>query len=247
MNHNKKISTNEKTIQSITEYNYDTINRHIKTSIDKLFNEGEQGHESLLKILIQRRLKQDKDIFTTDALIFRYLLNSQYINIVKKLKKSFPSGIIPPNNNFQLNYKPLQELLIEHKFQEADKMTQEHLCQLAGLDKNPTRKWLYFTDISFIPCNDLIMIDLLWNIYSQGKFGFSVQKHIWIANKYNWNKLISKIGWLNNGNMRRYPQEFIWTIDAPKGHLPLCNQLRGNQTLSSLFEHIVWHQTSNMH
>nr|QCI04217.1 hypothetical protein [Anotrichium furcellatum] len=230
---------------------YDEINQtihedtcNISQDTEKLLKQylenGEKGCLVLLNLLILRRNIYKNKINVLDGIIFNYLQDSKIESIVTKLNNTFPEGIVPLKTSLQLNYAPLQKLLTEKKFQDADKLTQKYLCQLAGLNNNNKRKWLYFTDVSFIPSDDLFIIDLLWRIYSKGKFGFSVQRKIWMINNYKWDKLWNQIGWLKSGNMRRYPHEFIWTINAPKGHLPLFNQLRGNQVLFSLFEHIVW-------
>lgn len=83
---------------------------------------------------------------------------------------------------------------------------------------------------------------MLWKVYSKGKFGFSIQKNIWLKQNKQWDKLWEKIKWLEakTGIMKRYPKEFTWSIDAPEGHLPLFNQLRGTQTLYYLFQKINW-------
>ncbi len=216
------------------------ISNETKTILETYFNEGEQGQLILLNILILRRLTNKHELIILDGLLFDYLMQSNINNIKEKLNYSFPDGIVPLKSSLKINYNILQKLLIDKKFKEADQLTQKYLCHLAGLNQDNKRQWLYFTDVSLIPSEDLYTIDLLWKIYSQGKFGFSIQRKIWIFNNYNWNKLWQQIGWINKGVMRRYPQEFIWTINAPKGHLPLFNQLRGNQVLASLFEHIVW-------
>ncbi|PLZ94121.1 hypothetical protein CI594_16205, partial [Fischerella thermalis CCMEE 5196] len=41
-------------------------------------------------------------------------------------------------------------------------------------------------------------------------------------------------------NWTRYPQEFTWDLSAPKGHLPLSNQLRGVRVIASIFAHPAW-------
>ena len=43
-----------------------------------------------------------------------------------------------------------------------------------------------------------------------------------------------------DGSFTRYPNEFIWSLDAPRGHLPLSNQLRGNKTMQAIFSHPAW-------
>ena len=36
---------------------------------------------------------------------------------------------------------------------------------------------------------------------------------------------------------RKWPQEFKYNLDAPKGHLPLTNCLRGTQLFKAILEH----------
>nr|QCI08513.1 hypothetical protein [Spermothamnion repens] len=219
--------------------NQNTIEEAKKIIIEYL-EKGEEGQTYLLDLLINRRLMDKECLSILDGIIFDYLKKSKLKKIQEKINKSFPEGIFPLKTSLKNNYSSLQKLLVDKKFKEADQLTQQHLCKLAGLDKYSKRNWLYFTDISYIPSEDLFTLDMLWQIYSEGKFGFSIQRKIWILNNYNWNKLWQKIGWIKQGTMRRYPQEFIWNINAPIGHLPLFNQLRGNQVLLSLFEHIAW-------
>ena len=40
-----------------------------------------------------------------------------------------------------------------------------------------------------------------------------------------------------DSNYRKWPQEFTYTTEAPKGHLPLTNALRGTQLLEAILEH----------
>ena len=40
--------------------------------------------------------------------------------------------------------------------------------------------YLYLEDLRQFPCADLRVIDQLWVRYSNGRFGFSVQKQIWV-------------------------------------------------------------------
>lgn len=208
--------------------------------IKELCHEGESGEEKLLNLLINRRILEEKIISIVDGLIFEKLLETQYTSIQNKFNKYFSQGIIQLKNNLKINYQPLQDLLIKKQFQEADKLTQQYLCELAGLNNLNKRTWLYFTDIPLIPSEDLLNIDLLWRTYSQEKFGFSVQRKIWLTNQCKWTILWQKIGWTTKDVPARYPNEFIWNINASKGHLPLFNQLRGLQVLSALFDHIVW-------
>jgi hypothetical protein len=53
-------------------------------------------------------------------------------------------------------------------------------------------------------------------------------------------KLWPKIGWKDGNSWTKYPRGFIWDLNAPVGHLPLLNQLRGVRVADSIFSHPVW-------
>nr|AYR06361.1 hypothetical protein [Renouxia sp.] len=208
--------------------------------INKIRDYEEPGLLALLNLLIERRI--DSNIFPCymDGIVFKYLYLSNYIEIKKQTQYYFNEGIVKLKSSADIDYMPLQHSLIHENFQHADRLTHLYLCELAGLNKTTDRKWLYFTDILGLPSEDLRTIDMLWKIHSKGKFGFSIQRHIWLSNNQNWDKLWHKIGWKTNNTSLRYPNEFIWDTTAPIGHLPLFNQLRGVQVLYSLFEHPAW-------
>lgn len=155
------------------------------------------------------------------------------------LQLNFPSGIVPLNSERNIDYQPLQQLLAQQDYQGADVVTLQKMCELAG-EAAKERKWLYFTEIDGFPDTDLATLDRLWLVYSEGKFGFSVQRQIWLSTGKDFTELWRKIGWKIDNNWTRYPKEFTWNLNAPKGHLPLSNQLRGVRTLASIFAHPVW-------
>ena len=219
------------------EKNFTTINQSTERIINITY-EKEQG--SLLEFIIERILVNKKTADPLDGFIYQKLLKTDQQKIRKKLIQHFPNGIVTLKSCSSINYEPLQKLLINENFREANKLTSQHLCELVKTKTTIEKKWLYFTDVQFLPADDLFTLDFLWKIYSKGKFGFSVQKQIWIKSNKNWDLLWERISWTSNGSMKRYPQEFQWTIQAPEGHLPLFNQLRGTQTLSYLFKNITW-------
>nr|YP_009732211.1 hypothetical protein [Gracilaria spinulosa]QHS70707.1 hypothetical protein [Gracilaria spinulosa] len=208
--------------------------------IKQIMQSGKVGQEALLNFLVNRCIIQKKNVEVLDGLIFEFLYFYSTDDIKKRLNSYFSCGLIDLKPSLQLNYQPLQDLLINHNFQKADKLTQFYLCSLADLDRKYSRSWLYFTDIFSLPSEDLYILDKLWRVYSRNKFGFSVQRKIWLSLNCNWEKLWIHIGWNKNGIPLRYPGEFIWNTDAPDGHLPLFNQLRGVQVIAALFNHSVW-------
>ena len=151
----------------------------------------------------------------------------------------FPTGIVPLKSDLNVDYLPLQKLLADQKFLEADKLNNLKLCELAG-EASLARKWIYFTEVNGLPITDLRTLNALWLAHSNGKFGYSVQRELWIAGGRDWIKLWSKILWKDGNVWTRYPGSFNWTLDAPRGHLPLTNQLRGVRAITSLLMHPAW-------
>lgn len=140
-----------------------------------------------------------------------------------------------------IDYSLLQQLLSEQNFQAADQLTLQKLCELAGPGA-VQRKWIYFTEVEGFPVTDLRTLDHLWLTYSNHRFGFSVQRELWLSVGKNWEKFWPKIGWKAGNNWTRYPHEFTWDLSAPKGHLPLSNQLRGVRVIAALLAHPAWTQ-----
>ena len=79
------------------------------------------------------------------------------------------------------------------------------------------------------------------------RFGFSVQKELWLQNSQQWTKLFQKIDWTQGaGNYyRKWPKEFMYNLSAPKGHLPLTNCLRGTQLFKAILEHPAFAKTKS--
>ena len=40
-----------------------------------------------------------------------------------------------------------------------------------------------------------------------------------------------------DGVWTRYPSAFTWSMEAPEGHMPLVNQLRGVRLMDALLQH----------
>ncbi len=204
--------------------------------ISQLADLGEVGLEVLMEFLLKRR---DNQINWLDGKVYQVLYNSASLKAIEFLQTNFPKGLVPLKSDTATDYRELQTLLVKQDFEAADRLTVQKMCEVAG-DMALQRKWLYFTDIENFPVTDLQTINNLWLIYSEGKFGFSVQKDIWLGCGKNWDNLWTKIGWKSGNNWTRYPGSFTWSLEAPKGHLPLSNQLRGVRVISSLFSHPAW-------
>nr|YP_010902997.1 hypothetical protein P4C74_pgp182 [Hypnea pseudomusciformis]WCH55051.1 hypothetical protein [Hypnea pseudomusciformis]WCH56644.1 hypothetical protein [Hypnea pseudomusciformis] len=236
----QKLNSNLEVSKQINKLELNNSLKQQLSLMQEIFSRGLIGQEALLDLLIRRRILTNVNISCLDGALFQILYSSKFHIIQQGLRNYFPNGLIELEPSFDLDYKNLQVLLQNYRYQDADRLTQKKLCKLVGLDDHNKRDWLYFTDIPMIPSDDLLMIDLLWRVYSREKFGFSKQRQIWLANNCNWNRLWQNIGWTYNSQPLRYPNEFNWTLSAPSGHLPLFNQLRGVQVLSALFHHAAW-------
>jgi hypothetical protein len=135
-----------------------------------------------------------------------------------------------------MDYAPLQRALTDQQFQEADRLTSELLRRLAGLEAEK-RGYVYYSEVPPMAGADLESLDRLWIVYSQGRFGFSVQLRLLRSLGGRWDRLWPRLGWKADGIWTRYPAAFTWSMEAPEGHLPLVNQLRGVRLMDALLSH----------
>lgn len=155
---------------------------------------------------------------------------------------------IPTNlpSDVGMDYVPLATMLATGQLVEADQFTRDALIVLAG-SKEKGREFVYFTEVKNIPSTDLATIERLWNKFSRGKFGYSVQKKKYRQSKEDFEVFCKKIGWLTtDGDVERKKRwfgasEFIYDVKkAPEGHLPLTSALRGTSLIKQLLAHPVW-------
>ena len=147
-----------------------------------------------------------------------------------------PRGWLQVPSAAGLDYTVLQRHLILEEFEAADRLTSEHLRQLAG-PPAAARGYVYFSEVAAIPARDLESLDRLWVVYSRGRFGFSVQGRLLLACGGQWEQLWPRLGWKQGGVWTRYPGSFTWSLEAPEGHMPLINQLRGVRLMDALLAH----------
>ena len=195
---------------------------------------GELGLDALMSFLLERK-RQPMGVL--EGTTYQILVKANTPKTQEFLQNHFPQGVVPLKSSKGIDYAPLQALLAQQDFQTADRLTLEKMCELAGA---ATQKWFYFTAVQSFPITDLQTINTLWLVHSEGKFGFSVQRELWLALGKDWEKLWTQIDWKNGNNWTRYPQGFTWDLSAPRGHLPLSNQLRGVRVMAALLAHPAW-------
>ena len=152
------------------------------------------------------------------------------------LIKSATTGWLTAESAVGLDYGPLQQELLHQNFEEADRITSQCLRELAGAAA-VKRGYVYFTEVPPMSGIDLVSLDRLWMVYSQGRFGFTAQSQLLLALDGRYERLWPRIGWKCDGVWTRYPGAFTWSIDAPEGHMPLINQLRGVRLMDSVLKH----------
>ncbi|MFM6472156.1 MAG: GUN4 domain-containing protein, partial [Dolichospermum sp.] len=122
-----------------------------------------------------------------------------------------------------MDYRKLRDLLKAGKWKEADEETLRVMLCVGGTREG----WLNVESFDNFPCADLRTIDQLWVKYSDGRFGFSVQKRIYQGlggtREYNqeiwWEMFTDKVGWTKGGNWLYY-KDITFDKKAPEGHLP---------------------------
>jgi hypothetical protein len=148
----------------------------------------------------------------------------------------FPDGWLATTSSQGVDYGPLQQLLVLQDWEEADRQTSAILRQWAGADA-VQRGYVYYSEVPGMGAVDLETLDRLWVCFSRGRFGFSVQSRLLRSCNGRWEALWTKLGWKLDGRWTRYPGSFQWSIDAPEGHMPLVNQLRGVRLMDALLNH----------
>ena len=124
-----------------------------------------------------------------------------------------------------VDYTRVRDLLAAGEWKEADQETLNVMLKAARREKEG-----YFNkeSIDNFPCDDLRTIDQLWVKYSQGRFGFSIQKKIWleVGGKVDWEtecKLGDRVGWRKRRKGKKdwlSYNDLTFNLQAPEGHLP---------------------------
>jgi serine protease Do len=132
----------------------------------------------------------------------------------------------PSTESTPVIFQKLEAFLKAEKWRDADLETWNLMLKLT---KREGQGWLRVEDVKNFPRQELRKIDQLWVEYSNGKFGFSVQKQIWLElggkldGKPDYDtylKLGDRLGWRRNGQWLSY-DEYTFSTNAQKAHLPV--------------------------
>jgi hypothetical protein len=130
------------------------------------------------------------------------------------------------------NYIKLEQLLAARKWKEADEETYNKMIEVGGkeqLSHGIRGELIKIKNIEKFSCPDLRAMDRLWVKYSNGRFGFSVQKRIYQnlggTKEFNGQVLFAyyeAIGWKQKGEKEKWLlySQLTFNSNAPSGHLP---------------------------
>lgn len=131
-----------------------------------------------------------------------------------------------------IDYRELEKLLQAQEWRKADELTAKLMYKVANRE---SEGWLEEEDIKQFPCEDLRTIDRLWVHYSNSKFGFSIQKKLWLEcggkigeiNFEVWKKFATKVGWHHPPNSKTHYEsswrtynEFLEDTENAQNALP---------------------------
>lgn len=114
------------------------------------------------------------------------------------------------------SYSKLRSLLAGGDWRQADIETMDIILKVCDRLSEGYPKP---SDIRAIPIADLQEIDNLWRIYSQGRFGFTPQKHLWLQASQNYTEFYDSIHWHKNDAWLDY-SDLDFSLNAVVGHLP---------------------------
>ncbi|WP_230966450.1 GUN4 domain-containing protein [Nostoc sp. NZL] len=134
-----------------------------------------------------------------------------------------------------VDYTRLRDLLKAGTWEQADEETLAVMLKASGRE---SERWLDSKSIDNFPCTDLRTIDQLWVKYSNGHFGFSVQKRIWESVGKDYEKFGDRVGWRKgmffNKNWLSYSDLTFTSAASPQGHLPVWILVMGEESIVAL-------------
>jgi len=127
----------------------------------------------------------------------------------------------------EIDYTKLRNLLENNQWKDADYET--YLIMLQAVSRCGPGEGVSKEELRQFPCTVLQTIDQLWTTASKGKFGFSLQKNIYlesggvlngqIPSVDVWEEFNRRVGWYGEGRGICY-DDLTFSLDAPIGHLP---------------------------
>ena len=130
-------------------------------------------------------------------------------------------------NARDLLFQELEEYLQNQEWKKANDQTRKIIINIGDKDQ---QGYLTIHDLEYFPCEQLQRIDDLWVNNSDGRFGFTVQRQIWLdcggkigeyeGGSVAYEQFSERVGY---GDVRT-DIGHIWSSNEPipMGHLPTC-------------------------
>ncbi|MEH2425404.1 MAG: AAA-like domain-containing protein [Nostoc sp.] len=170
---------------------------------------------------LESQFKSNLDLFTLDPNIL-YNGNADIVALLYRQLKEL-DGSNPDYDKYLKEHllNELDYLMQQQRWREADKKNWQFILYSAGRKKESL---LYPIDVINFKCDNLKQLDRLWVKNSQGYFGYSVQKKIYLAsgnsfdfdsekgesrnwNRKEYNNFTNEVGWRrNDGKLRGYEE-----------------------------------------
>lgn len=164
-------------------------------------------------------------------LSYEYFDRREYIK-----QKSLPDNVRFSLESYEYHkhYNHLASLLKENRWEEADELTFSMLYEFVNTPSSVGEFSGFVGKLTRFPAKDLNTIDYLWKKYSNGLFGFSVQKEIFMSfepdetnsqagedevilqrflETVRWVDIPSKPNLFTGANL-------VFNLNVPSGHLP---------------------------
>jgi hypothetical protein len=239
----------EKTIRQQVIYNWESQDEpeHLRTIRDRLLWRGDRQGKILQlyqKILGKGSIRAQQkpeylDLQLTGLVvkqnsrlkvynrIYSEVFNQTWLaSILSEI--SLENYLPNPLTEAKIDYSQLRDFLATKQWQAADQETAALMLKIAGKESEGR---LTGQDIQKFPGEELGRINQLWLDFSDGRFGFTVQKQIWeqvggLVNSDDsetYCRFGDRVGWRKNGSWLDYSQlTFNRTSNttSPLGHLP---------------------------
>lgn len=152
-------------------------------------------------------------------------VSSVFAQLPSQSNPASPSdtSLISPETG--VDYTPLQKLLAEQQWREANNKTSALILKASGRE---AAGWINTESIEQFACWDIATIDKLWKDSSDGHFGLSVQFPIFLStgnkpgklDEETYEQFGDRVGWRKDGQWIRFRENLTYNLNAPTGHLP---------------------------
>lgn len=150
------------------------------------------------------------------------IISESYTKVTKLLPQVSSQQHLTLPRNVELT-TTLRKLLASRQYKEADQETLKIMLQLTNREQEG---WLDVASMENLKREDLQTLDRLWVESSNGRFGFSVQRHIWKnlggdigANDQIYQAFGDYVGW-RVGQKWLQVNDLTCNLSSPIGHLP---------------------------